>query len=171
MIRRLLASLFGPLPEPESVALLRQAGAQLTDAAGELRVTAARARLLDAQVQSLDIEVAGWRRRLDRLRGCGVVDLVEEAARMLGRVEGQRDAARAERDKLLGEEISKRRSLADQRQTWLTMVAEGQRMGHDMSTVVTHIDLTAPPPAEDDGLPEDEEREFLARAIDGMALH
>lgn len=86
----------------------------------------------------------------------------------LGRAEGQLDAAVRERDLLLGEEHATRQVLIEQRQRWLGLIAESQRMGRDLSSVVTHIDLTAPPPAAEDLLPEDDERDFVARAIDGL---
>jgi hypothetical protein len=90
------------------------------------------------------------------------------AAVQLGRAEGQLEAAVRERDLLLGEEFGLRRMLIEQRQRWLRLIAEQQRMGHDTSSIVTQIDLTVPPPAAEDLLPEDEERDFVARAIDGL---
>ncbi len=168
VIRRLIAELLGPPAEPESTALLRRYGQQLTEQATALRETAARARVLDARAQALGHEARAWTLRLDRARGRGVTELVEAAALQLGRSQGQLEAALHERDLLLDEELRTRRVLVEQRTEWLRLVGEAQRMGHDLSSVVTHIDLTAPPPVAEDLLPDDEERDFVARAIDGL---
>lgn len=143
-------------------------GEQLTEQATALRETAARARLLDARAQALGREVGAWRRRLARARARGIPELSEAAATQLGRAEGQLDATVSERDRLLGEELRARRTLVEYRRRWLSIVAEEQRLGNDTSEIVTHIDLTAPPPVAEDLLPDDEERDFVARAIDGL---
>ena len=146
-------------------------GDQLTEHASRLRTVAARARLLGEQTSTLEYELRAWERRVGRARRAGDPELLEAAAKMAGRVGGQLDAARHELAARLDDEIAIREVLLEQRCHWLRMLDDAQRLGLDVSGCVTTIDLSVPPPPDSDGLPDDEEREFVARVIDGMAVH
>lgn len=173
MLRALFAALFGTVtgPEPESVGHLRTLGAQLTEAATALRVTAQRARLLSERVDYLRAESAAWERRIERAWESEDGELIIAAAKMAGRVQGELEAARVELDEKLAAEISMREMLITERSNWFRLLEEAQRLGHDVSGCMTTIDLSRPPPPDDDGLPDDEEREFVGRIIDRMDLN
>lgn len=168
MLRRLIAALnqLFSAPEPESVALTRRVGEQLSHCAGTLRETAARARTLSARIEYLTAESAAWERRLRRARQLGDEKLLEAAAKMCGRVSGELAQASAELKEKLDDEMAMRERLIQYRKRFFGLANEIERMGHDASSCMTTIDLSRPPPTDDDGLPDDEERDFVARLID-----
>lgn len=157
-------------PEPVSVSALREFAVQLDGAAGELRTVAARARLLDRRARELREEAQHWEARLQRARAFGDDELMVAAARMAGRTQGQFQAAEAELTDCLDAEAALRAGLSEERRRFHRMLEQARGIGLDVSDCLLHIDLTAPPP-DDLDLDEDEEREFVARVIDGLHVH
>jgi hypothetical protein len=168
MLRWLIARLLTELrpPESERVALVRRLGEQLSDGAGKLRETALRARTLSARVDFLSAQVAAWERRIDRASKISDPNVMVAAAKMAGRVGGQLEAARAELADKLDAEFALREILIENRKHFFRLATNLERDGYDASSCMTTIDLSRPPPTDDDGLPDDEEADFVAQLID-----
>lgn len=170
-IGRLARTLGVNLAEPVSLVALRRFSDELTAAAAALRATAQRAVLLQLRTEELVGEGQSWERRLERARRTGDPELIEAAARMAGRVLGQLEVAREELAVCLADEAELHAVLVEERRRWMRLVEEADRMGLNTSGCLLHLDLTRPPPPADAGLPDDEEREFVARLIDRSSLN
>lgn len=150
---------------------LREFAEQLDDVAGQLRSVAARGRVLSGQAAELRAEAKRWEERLARARAFGDEELMVAAARMSGRVEGQARAAERELADCLAAEGRLRGALSEHRRAFARMLDLAQSLGLDVSNCMLHIDLTLPPPDTPPEPGEDEEREFLARVVDGLNVH
>ena len=173
VLRRLLSRLgYEPKQkrEPDSVRELRRMAELLNDNGRRFRETASRVALLEQRVSILETEGKGW---ADRVSSTDSWDpaLAREAARILGNVEGQLQAARAELLVQRTEETELRKTLTVGRKRFADLFEQTKALGHDVSSCLLYIDLSRPECPADETLLADDDRSFVARVIDRAGLH
>jgi hypothetical protein len=173
VLRELLTAvaraLTAPKPQPESVRHLRRLAEQLNEKATRFRTVAGRAVLLEQRIGFLETDWKSWERRAKGARSNP--DLAADAARCLGRVEGQLQEARAELATLHSDEAHLRNLLSSGRSEFAQLIEQARGLGHDVSECLLYVDLTRPEcPADEELLADDGDR-FVARVIDSTVVH
>lgn len=174
VLRRLLARI-GYEPrrerEPESVRLVKRLAEQLNEKATRFRTVAGRAAMLEQRVGFLETDLKTWERRARAVRERRQLELLLDAERICGRIEGQLQEARAELAVLAADETHLRGLLTDERRRFADLLRETRELGHDVSECLLYVDLIRPEPLADLALCADDDREFVARVIDSSGLH
>lgn len=159
-----------PPAPPERLRLLRRWSEQLNEKAGRYRDLASRLVLTEQRLEQLDTDLRTWQRRSRAVAG---TDLATDAARIVGRLEGQLQELRADHATLARDEQHLRALLTDQRAAFAEQLELCRELGDDVSSCLLYIDLTKPEAVPDLELLADDERDrdFVGRVIDASGVH
>ena len=174
MLRRFLSRLgYEPRKarEPECVRLVRQHAALLNEKATRFRTVSGRIVLLQQRIEQIETDSRTWERRAEVIRGRGDPELVADAERICGRLDGQLQESRAELATLESDEAHLRAILTDGRARFADLIGQCRELGLDVSECLLYIDLTRPDRVADTDLLADDEADFLGRVIDGSRVH